>query len=291
MTFEIATRIDSRFPVTQEEWLNEPLPQSVGNPPGYWCFVPAASYVVGGWHHKQPQATIPLAHYWIARSPVTVAQYALFVHQGYSSHTQHSWTEEGWLWRQHAKRTQPWKWDDGDFTSPDQPIIGISWYEASVFAHWIHEQIRDTIPKGYSVCLPTEAEWEVAAAYQANKQRTIYPWGADARESLSLERAIYRVSERSSPACVGIRPASSAGCGAHDMVGNIFEWQTSSYVAYPANSHVKRTTFAQHARDVPVRGGSWLNSAAHIQCATRDWHRPDYYDHATGMRLVIAPDA
>ncbi len=282
-------RIDARFPVVQEEWREEllNLPQRFAAADSYWCFVRPGEYAIGGWGQAQKRATIVLPSFWIARFPITVAQYTIFMHTGYSSQSENWWTPAGWAWKSNQKqRKQPWKWDDGDFTSPDQPVIGVSWYEASVFANWLSELCGELFPETYRVRLPTEAEWEAAAAWNDPMQCQPYPWGTSEPEP---SRVVFQPSNRSAPAPVGEHPGGAAACGAQGMCGNIWEWMSSSFNAYPLQSSILQQDFGEDQQDVPVRGGSWANSQALIHCGARDWHRADYYDQYTGFRLVVAP--
>lgn len=59
------------------------------------------------------------------------------------------------------------------------PVIWVNWYDAQAFCEWFSQR------SGYSIQLPSEAEWEKAA--RGTDGRT-YPWGNDAP---SIERANY----------------------------------------------------------------------------------------------------
>ncbi|WP_097654592.1 NACHT domain-containing protein, partial [Candidatus Chloroploca asiatica] len=224
---------DPRFPVTVEAWQVELAQRSTafGQPQGYWCAVPAGSYQIGGWDKGEPAATLPLPAFWIARAPITVAQYALFVAEGYGEAAERWWTPKGWRWKQARKRTEPDEWDNARFNGLNQPVIGVTWYEATAFCAWLSERLADVLPAGYGLRLPTEAEWEVAAAYDAQSQRRPYPWGG---VKPTPDLAIYNAIKLDRPAPVGCCPAGAAACGAMDMVGNVWEWASSSYEGYPA---------------------------------------------------------
>lgn len=284
-------RIDSRFPVTPSEWLEDIADMaclSDSHPyPSYWCALPAGEWVIGGWNEEQTHASLTLPAYWIARFPITVAQYSIFTNTGYTPDAEMWWTQAGWTWRiQDKRQPHPWKWDDPDLTNPDQPVIGITWYEAVAFARWMAQQCADVLPQGYTLRLPTEAEWEIAVAYDAHNQRQRYAWGNDAP---TRERVVYNGTGTRTTASVGMRPSGAATCGAEDMAGNVWEWMCSMYTTYPHQSATVVEDFAAEDKEVPVRGGCWSSSASFIQNSVRDWHRPDYYDQTTGFRLVMAP--
>ncbi|MBP1466719.1 SUMF1/EgtB/PvdO family nonheme iron enzyme [Candidatus Chloroploca sp. M-50] len=279
---------DPRFPVTVEAWHAELAQRSTtfGPPAGYWCFVPAGSYQIGGWEDDEPAATLPLPAFWIARAPITVAQYAAFVAEGYGDAAQRWWTPKGWRWKQQEQHQQPWGWDDADFNGANQPVIGVSWYEATAFCAWLSERLADVLPAGWTLRLPTEAEWEVATAYDAQSQRRPYPWG-DVAPTPDL--AISDGSRLDRPAPVGCCPAGAAACGAMDMAGNVDEWTSSRYAGYPGQADQEVKDFTPDKSDVPLRGGSWRNGSTSVRCGARNWYHPYFWDDDLGCRVVAAP--
>lgn len=131
-------------------------------------WVPTGRYPIGG---AQPQACDnELPAYWaetqgfaIARRPVSNAQYLGFIEdRGYRQDT--FWSEEGRQWRQAHEVAGPdhWRQDrEGAWFAidrqgahelvPDEPVSGLSYYEAAAFAHWAGAR------------LPHEQEWEIAS--------------------------------------------------------------------------------------------------------------------------------
>ncbi|MEI8166721.1 MAG: SUMF1/EgtB/PvdO family nonheme iron enzyme, partial [Chloroflexales bacterium] len=150
---------DPRLPVTTVRWQAEWARRTTtfGQSPGYWCYVRGGAYRIGGWQADEPEATIALPAFWLARYPITVAQYAPFVAEGYGEDAERWWTKQGWQWKQAQKRTQPWGWNDATYSGANQPVIGLTWYEATAYCAWLSAQVA---PKGYALRLPTEAEWE-----------------------------------------------------------------------------------------------------------------------------------
>ena len=105
--------------------------------------------------------------YWLARYPVSNAQYGAFVGAGgYREPT--FWPEA-----RAAKYWQDGKFRDRDapldlrrpFSLPNHPVVAVSWYEALAFCRWLSGVWREDgrLPAGWSVILPSEAEWEKAA--------------------------------------------------------------------------------------------------------------------------------
>jgi formylglycine-generating enzyme required for sulfatase activity len=280
---------DPRVPVAISEWQRElaQRTEQFGTPAGYFCSVRPDTYQIGRWEKNRAGADITLPAFWIARFPITVAQYAPFVAAGYGPDAERWWTKEGWQWK--GRRTRPYRWNEAPYDGPNQPVIGVTWYEAAAFCAWLTERLQDVLPDGYVIRLPTEAEWEAAAAYDAQRQRRSYPWG---EEDPDLERAIYDESKLGHPAPVGCCPAGAATCGALDMAGNVWEVTTSSHRGYPAQSGSVKEDFTPNEGDVPWRGASWWNDSTYVRCGARSWDRPDHdiYDSFDlGFRVVAAP--
>ncbi len=276
------------FPVTIAEWREElqHLSTTFGQPQGYWCYVQPGTYRIGGWEKGRESANITLPAFWIAKHPITVAQYWQFMDSG-GYNEERWWTPNGWEWKNRWKRTQPYSWKNAPYNSAeDQTVNGSSWYEAIAFANWLNEQLTEEFPDDYCLCLPTEAEWEVAAAYDVNAQRHTYTWGED---EPTTERAVYEETGAEAPAQVGNRPDGAAACGAQDMVGNVWEWTTSSYKGYPDKSDTMMNDFEVGSWDVSIRGASYYDNRIHILCATRDGVYPnkDYYLNR-GFRLILS---
>jgi formylglycine-generating enzyme required for sulfatase activity len=276
------------IPVTSAEWRaalgrrNERF----GEPADVWCSVRAGTYRIGGWAQDEPAADIALAAFWIARVPITVAQYTPFVAVGYQAAARRWWTTHGWRWKTTGNRTQPQWWDDKRFHHRDQPVVGIAWYEATAFCTWLTEQLGAALPAGYMVRLPSEAEWEAAAAYDTAMRRHPYPWGEDAP---TPERAVYGRAWADGSLPVGHCPAGAATCGALDMVGTVWEVTASSYRGYPARSGEVLKDFTAGEADVPWRSGSYYGDSTYVRCGARIWNFPGDGSNIVGFRVVVAP--
>jgi formylglycine-generating enzyme required for sulfatase activity len=275
---------DPRFPVTPQEWQREWERAQAGDTSGYWCRVKGGTYRISGWKKGEAYADIPLPTFWIARYPVTVAQYAAFIAAGGYDNKKY-WTSNGWKWKQKEKREQPWRWGNADYRGSNQAVIGVTWYEATAYAQWLHTQLDSVLPARAQVRLPTEAEWEAAAAYdRPGKHHRIYPWGDT--PAATPELAIEKESGLGKPAPVGCCPAGAAACGAVDMVGNVWEVTSSSYRRYPAQSGKVINDADSSERDTVWRGGSYWSELDIIRCAVRYW---DYPDLDEGIRVVLLP--
>ncbi len=276
------------FPTTIDEWRDELTycDTTFGAPRGYWCYVQPGEYRIGGWEKGKESADITLPGFWVAKHPITVAQYRQFMDAG-GYDEERWWTPKGWKWKVDRKRTRPHNWGRAPYNSADdQTVSGVTWYEVVAFTNWLTEQLQEGLPEGYCICLPTEAEWEVAAAYDVHGQRRTYPWGED---DPTPERAVYKETGAKAPAQVGFRTDGAAACGAHDMVGNVWEWATSSYKGYPQASGIVVDDFETDNADVPARGGSHYGNRTNVLCAARGRFNPDNVIDYAGFRLVLSP--
>ncbi len=262
-------RINPLFPVTVAEWRDDIAQHNTvfGSPAGYWCYVRPGNYAIGGWEPNDAVETIALPGFWIGKYPITVQQYRQFMHAGGYTN-EHLWTPNGWKWHTSRNRTQPWEWDDAKYNSNNQPVIGVTWYEAAAFAAWINTELSGSLPSGHRIRLPTEAEWEAAAAYDGHGKRRTYPWGEQKPSSAHVDNKNL-VGNKAAAAPVGGRPAGAAACGAHDMVGTVWEWTASEWKnAYPAGSGTVGKDYTT-SDWVSVRGASWYHETHVLLCAAR----------------------
>ncbi len=235
-------------------------------------YVPAGEFIMGSadsdsqaGSDEKPQHRVNLAGYWIDRTEVTNAQYRKFVDAGGYNQKQY-WTEAGWAWKQQNNVTAPGCWGDSNLNQAQQPVVCVSWYEATAYARWAGGR------------LPTEAEWEKAARGTDGR---IYPWGNEAPD---CQRANYY-------GCVGgLAPVGSyanglSPYGAYDLAGNVWEWVSSKYGSYPYRSDDGRED--QSSTDGCVlRGGSWGNEARNVRSADRLRSGPGSRFNDVGFRVA-----
>ena len=275
---------DPRYPVDVADWRRElgRRDEAFGDTGDhYWRYVRPGTYVIGGWEADEQPVALQISAFWLARFPLTVAQYAPFVAEGYGAGAERWWTPEGWKWKK--TRTQPWGWDMPEYSGLNQPVIGVPWHEATAFCAWLTERLADVLPAGHVLRLPTEAEWEAAASFDGSPLRRRYPWGDD---EPTPERAIYDASKLGRPAPVGGCPSGAAACGALDLAGNVWELTASEYRAYPDGSHQPQKDFTNGR--TAWRGGSWYNDSSYVRCGARG--RNYLLDYSgNGFRVVLAP--
>lgn len=159
--------------------------------------------------HELPEREIVLSAFWMDVHPVTNGRYLQFISAGGYEDSQW-WCPDGWEWLQKQPLRQPAMWESPGWDGPEQPVAGVSWYEADAYARWAGKR------------LPSDAEWEKAARGTDGRR---YPWGD---EWPGDDRANYdnRLG-RTSP--VGLYPDGISPYGCHDMAGNVNNWTADWY--------------------------------------------------------------
>jgi formylglycine-generating enzyme required for sulfatase activity/energy-coupling factor transporter ATP-binding protein EcfA2 len=259
--------------------------------------IPASAFVMGSdprdkrrFDDEFKEHEVKLSRYYLARYPVTVAQFKAFAGGK-------QFEREDSDWRQGVA---------------NHPVVSISWHEARAYCDWLTEQLSasDKTPRAladllhgrtpdkrkWRVTLPSEAEWEKAARGPAPSRR-VYPWG----DEPDPDAANY--------AETGIGAISPAGCfpkgasqpyGALDLSGNVWEWTRSlwgedvmkpdrpdRYVPGGAAENLKASD------DVPrvLRGGAFDGYVRLVRCAVRYRFLPDYRGRYVGFRVAVSPFA
>lgn len=206
--------------------------------------------------------------FWLDLTPVTNEAYARFVKEGGYKNSDF-WTEAGWEWAQANKKTGPQDYDG--FTSPKQPRVGVTWFEAYAYCRWRGGR------------LPTEAEWEYAARGPGNP---VYPWGDD----FDPNKVIYRLNSggKTAPVGAGTRVAGASWVGALDMSGNVWEWVEDWYAAdYYTNSPKEDPKGPSNGILRVLRGGSWFSiNSAFLRAAFRYRKTPGFVDYSLGFRCA-----
>ena len=216
-------------------------------------------------------APTPTPEFWIARYPVTVAQFRAFVEAtGYAIG------------------------DARALADPDsRPVRYVSWHDAKDWCDWLNETLttspacagsplaRLVREQGWRVALPSEPEWEKAA--RGGLSGSVFPWPGDA----DANRANYDDSRIGDTSVVGCFAAN--GFGLCDMVGNVWEWTRSIYLPYPYDATDPKREDLQAGDNVSrvVRGGSWLNPRGFARCASRFGFHPGGRDVDLGFRVVL----
>jgi formylglycine-generating enzyme required for sulfatase activity len=244
----------------------------------------------GEYDDEKPEHKLFLAAYRYGQYPVTNAEFAPFIEAG-GYRERRWWTAAGWT--EKAKPTyesEPWTkpryWDDARFNKPNQPLVGVSWYEAVAYCCWLSAET------GRLHRLPTEAEWEKGA--RGVEGRT-YPWGNNFDPTRLNADEGNQVVKATTP--VGIYAIGVSPFGAYDCAGNVWEWcativsQDFDLKPYPYDVSEDEWTDDYLARTNVLRvlrGGSWYGDRYFARCAARYRNYPSggFDGGGLGFRLV-----
>ena len=233
------------------------------------------------------QHKVKLDDFWVMQTEVTNALYDLFIKAG--GYTQKKfWDEAGWTWREETSIESPAFWKNEEYKALNQPVVGISWYEADAFAKWLSSET------GHTFVLPTEAQWEKAARGTDGR---IFPWGNlwDGRFVNYCDSRCDRVEKDGSTndgysltAPVDTYIEGESPYGARHMAGNVWEWVVDYYDSayYNAGSDDVNQTGPERRERRSLRGGSWGDNPNDIRVANRFWYNPFVRHYAVGLRLV-----
>jgi len=279
--------------------------------------IPEGPFIMG---ELDEQHEVYLPTFYIARYPVTKAQFKAFV-------LDTGFTPE----------------DKECMHGPNNhPVVWITWYEALEYCRWLSKKLKQLavekkestlqgVEKEFwtglgdeklTVTLPSEAEWEKAARGPKGRR---YPWG---REKPDLDRANYGAAfgepaiGGTSP--VGCFPRGATPEGVYDLAGNVWEYTRTIFGKDPfarkegwIRSYVPRwwtrslrqekwlgpefpfppynpTDGRENLEAGPewdrgVRGGSWTVDARRLRCTFRDALPPTNRHSADGFRVVVSP--
>ncbi len=170
-----------------------PLPTGRPGVTGTSVEVPAGDFVLGvdptdepfSLDNERPAHAVFVPGFRIGRVPVTNREWRAFLDDG-GYRRPELWSTRGWEHRTKAELTAPMYWNaDGTRTRfghletipDDEPVQHVSYFEAQAYARWAGAR------------LPTEVEWEKAAAWDpALGRRRRFPWGAAPRPGGCLPR-------------------------------------------------------------------------------------------------------
>lgn len=158
-----------------------------------------------------PGRFVRLRPFLIDRDPVTNERFSRFVAASGYDDASH-WSPAGWAWRCRTAVGGPLSFTERGFDAPDQPVAGVSWYEADAYARWAHRE------------LPTEAQWEKAARGVDGRR---FPWGDELPRS-DLANFNSNVGRTTPP---GRYPRGASPYGVNDMSGNVNNWCRDWYWA------------------------------------------------------------
>lgn len=222
-----------------------------------WVALPGGSFLMGhegGEEGELPVHRVTVKPFALARAPVTVKQYRACMKAGVC--------------------TAPAPECDFDKFHADesQPVVCVSWDQASAFCAWVGGR------------LPSEAEWEYAARSGGKDQR--YPWG---NEEPTCDRAVMREEvpgcgrDATWPVCS--KPKGNSEQGLCDLAGNVWEWMSDYYhkTYYGAPDDGSAYLVPKGSKRAN-RGSSWYLGASRFRATLRRMMDAKTTVNGTGFR-------
>jgi formylglycine-generating enzyme required for sulfatase activity len=218
--------------------------------------IPAGRFQMGsdlGQDNERPVHPVWIDEYRLAARQVTNREYAIFL--------------------QATGCVPPPFWNHADFDDPTQPVVAVSWFEATRYCEWL------AAVSGKNYRLPTEAEWERAA--RGGNHGLQFPWGDDPPQS----RTRYHDRWQSGPETVG--QAEPNAYGLHEMCENVHEWCSDWFdpAYYAVSPECNPSGPASGARR-SSRGGSWRHHIKISRCSARSSIPPDFQYADYGFRIA-----
>ena len=201
----------------------------------------------GGHPAERPRHRVWIDGFAIARAPVLNREYAEAIEAGDAA--------------------PPTWWSDPRFRDPEQPVVGVSWLDATAFCRWLSR--RD----GARYRLPTEAEWEKAA--RGGLEAARYPWGEDRPATPAFDRPPPPAETPANPlGLVGLSGVCHEWC---------LDWEDETYYA---RSPERDPRGPETGTRRVSRGGAWRHHDPWSPVAHRSSLPPDLHYSDYGFRLV-----
>jgi iron(II)-dependent oxidoreductase len=258
--------------------------------------VPAGPFEMGApargfaYDNERPRHAREVAAFLIDRVPVTNGELIEFIEDGGYTRPQ-LWRPAGWAWREAEDVELPryWARRDGSYlvrsfsdernVDPRLPVCHVSWHEADAYARWAGKR------------LPTEAEWEKAAAWDPSSGDShTRPWG----EGPASERLANLDQLAFGCAPSGAYAAGESPCGMRQAAGDVWEWTASAFDAYRGFRAFPYSEYSEEFFGGPyrvLRGGSWATQPEAVSNTFRNWDHPERRQIFAGFRCAADAEA
>jgi ergothioneine biosynthesis protein EgtB len=221
--------------------------------------------------NETPRHKVWLDPFRLATRPVTCGEYLDFVEAGGYRHPEF-WLSDGWAtvgaegweaplyWRRQDRIWSIFTLSGVHRLNPAEPLCHLSYFEADAYAKWAGRR------------LPTEAEWEFAAA------------GIPVAGNFADRGLLHPRTE----------PASAAepetACPPRQMFGDVWEWTASPYIPYPrfraAAGAIGEYNGKFMCNQMVLRGGAAVTPAGHVRATYRNFFPPSARWVFAGLRLA-----
>jgi ergothioneine biosynthesis protein EgtB len=277
-----------RLPLQQKRSPPGYSPRVSGSPPSpEWIEVPGGCVTLGvergsigfGWDNEFPSTSAAVEPFAIERHDVTNERFLEFVESG-GYRQEQWWTPEDWRWVQSESVGHPlfWEREDGVWlwrAMFDRVPLPLSWpvyvsqAEASAYARWRGGR------------LPTEAEFQ-RAAYGSPEGERPFPWG---NAGPTPSEGVFDFTSWD-PEPAGSHPTGSSAWGVEDLVGNGWEWTSTTFAPFPGframASYPEYSSDFFDGQHFVMKGASPVTARQLIRPTFRNWFRSRYpYVYAT----------
>ena len=231
----------------------------IGDKPNAMVLIPAGKFIRGTNNRmpdEGPQYTMDLPAFYIDKYEVTNLQYQKFIEA--------------------SGRPAPKHFINGHYPpgKVDHPVVYVSWFDAKAYCAWAGKR------------LPDDKEWEKAARGTDGRA---YPWGDEFdinKVNSPVRWGDMNLIGDTTP--VGAFEGGKSIYGLYDMSGNVWEWTSSRYEAYPGNTR-KSENYGGNYRT--LKGGSWWDCSFY-QCGisapvyNRSFFNPKTKNSSFGFRCA-----
>jgi gamma-glutamyl hercynylcysteine S-oxide synthase len=271
--------------------ITAPTPAPSAPPPGTMLHFPGGKVTLGtndrsaAYDNERPAHEVELTPFYIDAHPVTNLEYLAFIEAG-GYDTPDNWAAAGWAWREEEGLVAPkyWSREGGVWSerfmdrvvelSPNRPVCHVCYWEAEAFARWAGKR------------LPTESEWEAAAAWDPDTGTArIWPWGdtPPTPTHANLDALLFETTE------IGSYPEGRSPLGCWDMLGNVWEWTSSAFHGYPGYETFPYPEYSEvfFGDEYKVlRGGAWATRFGAVRNSFRNWDYPIRRQIFSGFRCA-----
>ena len=282
---------DGMFNVTIRSPLND-FPPKLLSDLAQFVYIPSGHFLFGDQLRVQEPHYVWLSGFFINAFEVTNAEFKQFLIDPHGYSNNDHWTDAGRKWKaaNDSESTALLKPTDDDFKrfgQLDQPVVGVNWFEANAFCHWL---TRNVGAGKWIFSLPTEAEWEKAARGPDN-----FDYGLGTNISDNEVRLYnWKKNPGAEVTVVGFQETKSKyranRYGIYHMTGNVAEWTQSVYRTYSRQHRYVDDDDRNHdetAGERVIRGGSWYTaSIAVLYIPYRENFQPEVQTPYLGFRVV-----
>ncbi|GAB4562453.1 MAG: hypothetical protein Tsb0020_10790 [Haliangiales bacterium] len=250
-----------------------------------FLWLPAGEFTMGSsdademaYEDEKPAHRVAVAGFWLGATPVTNRAYGALMAA--------------------ARLREPSAWRERRYNQPDQPVVGVDWYDAVRFCNALSKAEGLTrcyrfyrssdspnvvlLPGANGYRLPTEQEWE----YACRAGRTTRWWFGDDEEQLA-DYAWYNANANNELKAVAGKPPNPWGL--YDMLGNVREWVADRHSATDYTNKA-RGGYPIGPKHMPfarvMRGGGFSSESQCVRASFRGWDQPTTQLPENGFRCA-----